>query len=150
MGLLPEKYRIKTDYYFIIIIYIIFLLRLLHFSAALRRCNKSCKKFIRSFVTSSFIIMPVKNIIMHCKNSFYTAFCCLLLLIACNSNAQQTNLSVDEFQKAISQSDIQLVDVRTPAEYQSGHLSHAMLADWNNETEFKTRAQSLDKSKPVY
>ena len=87
---------------------------------------------------------------MHCKNSFYTAFCCLLLLIACNSNAQQTNLSVDEFQKAISQSDIQLVDVRTPAEYQSGHLSHAMLADWNNETEFKTRAQSLDKSKPVY
>lgn len=87
---------------------------------------------------------------MHLKNSFFAAVCFLSLSMACNAYAQQTNLSVDEFQKAISQSNIQLLDVRTPAEYQSGHLSHAMLADWNNETEFKTRVQALDKSKPVY
>jgi rhodanese-related sulfurtransferase len=70
--------------------------------------------------------------------------------VACNSNAQQTNLSVAEFEKAIAQSNIQLLDVRTPGEYQSGHLNNAFLADWNNEKEFQLRAKALDKSKPVY
>ncbi|HXB44221.1 MAG TPA: thioredoxin domain-containing protein [Puia sp.] len=72
------------------------------------------------------------------------------LLVAFSSNAQQTNLSVDKFQKAIAQTNIQLVDVRTQAEYNSGHLSHAMLADWNDEREFKSRVLSLDKNRPVY
>jgi len=72
------------------------------------------------------------------------------MFLACNSNAQQVNLSVDEFQKAIEQSNIQLLDVRTPGEYQSGHLKGALLADWTNPNEFQTRAKALDKSKPVY
>lgn len=72
------------------------------------------------------------------------------IFLACNSRAQQVNLSVDEFQKAIAQSNIQLLDVRTPGEYQSGHLKGAMLADWTNPNEFQTRAKALDKSKPVY
>ena len=72
------------------------------------------------------------------------------IFLACNSNAQQVNLSVDEFQKAIAQSNIQLLDVRTPSEYQSGHLKGALLADWTNPNEFQTRAKALDKSKPVY
>ena len=72
------------------------------------------------------------------------------IFLACNSNAQQVNLSVEEFQKAIAQSNIQLLDVRTPGEYQSGHLKGALLADWTNPNEFQTRAKALDKSKPVY
>jgi rhodanese-related sulfurtransferase len=70
--------------------------------------------------------------------------------LSCNSSAQQANLSVDEFQKAIEGSNIQLLDVRTPGEYQSGHLKNALQADWTNEAEFKKRASALDKSKPVY
>jgi rhodanese-related sulfurtransferase len=85
---------------------------------------------------------------MKSKNSFLFSIC--LLLISAISNAQQTNLSADEFEKAIAQKNIQLLDVRTSGEYQSGHLSNALLADWNNETEFKTRTQALDKNKPVY
>ena len=84
------------------------------------------------------------------KINLFLLICCVSLLSACNSNAQQTNLSVAEFEKAIAQKNIQLLDVRTPGEYQSGHLNNAFLADWNNENEFKERAKALDKSKPVY
>jgi rhodanese-related sulfurtransferase len=95
------------------------------------------------------LLLILKNITMQFKNIFLSVVC-FLSLICMRSYAQQTNLSVDEFQQAIVQKNIQLLDVRTPAEYQSGHLSNAMLANWNNESEFKTRVQALDKSKPVY
>ena len=84
------------------------------------------------------------------KINLFLLICCVSLLSACNSNAQQTNLSVAEFEKAIAQKNIQLLAVRTPGEYQSGHLNNAFLADWNNEKEFQLRATALDKSKPVY
>lgn len=40
--------------------------------------------------------------------------------------------------------------MRNPGESQSGHLKNALLADWNDKTEFQERVQSLDKNKPVY
>ena len=73
-----------------------------------------------------------------------------MVFFSCNGIAQQTNLSVDEFQKAIEGSNMQLLDVRTPGEYQTGHIKNALQADWTNEAEFKKRASALDKSKPVY
>ena len=87
---------------------------------------------------------------MRFKNKLILVISCLSLLTACKSNAQQTNLSVTEFEKAIIQNNIQVLDVRTPGEYQTGHLKNAMLADWNNEEEFKERVKSLDKNKPIY
>lgn len=87
---------------------------------------------------------------MRFKNIFFAGVCSLSLLAACNNKSPQTNLSVPEFEKAIAGSNIQLLDVRTAGEYQSGHLSNALLADWTNEEEFKTRVQALDKSNPVY
>ena len=93
--------------------------------------------------------MPVqikKNMVLR---SFFVA-CCATVLIACSSQAQPSNLSVTEFEKAIAQSNIQLLDVRTPGEYQSGHLANALQANWNDEAQFQERAKALDKSKPVY
>ena len=70
---------------------------------------------------------------------------------ACTSNAQQpANLTADDFEKAIKQTGIQLLDVRTLGEYQSGHLKDAFLADWTNKEQFIERIQALDKSKTVY
>lgn len=74
----------------------------------------------------------------------------LSLFAACNTQAQQTNLSIADFEKGIGQNNIQILDVRTPGEYQSGHLKNSFLADWNNEKEFQERVNSLDKTKPVY
>ncbi|HEY8895627.1 MAG TPA: thioredoxin domain-containing protein [Niastella sp.] len=73
-----------------------------------------------------------------------------ILIISFNCVAQKSNLSVPEFEKAIEQKGIQLLDVRTAGEYQSGHLSNAFLADWTNQKEFTTRITALDSSKPVY
>jgi rhodanese-related sulfurtransferase len=73
-----------------------------------------------------------------------------VLIFSCTGSAQKSNLSVQEFEKGISQKDIQVLDVRTAPEYQSGHLANTFLADWTNKQEFAERVAALDKSKPVY
>ncbi len=73
------------------------------------------------------------------------------LLTACDTSAQQTaTLSVTDFEKGIKQKNIQVLDVRTPDEFRTGHLKNALLADWMNQQEFPKKVQSLDKSKLVY
>lgn len=84
------------------------------------------------------------------KISFLSAIASISLFISCNTAAQKQNLSADEFEKAIAQPGIQLLDVRTLAEYQSGHLANAFLADWTNRAEFENRSKSLDKNKTIY
>ncbi|MEO7047516.1 MAG: thioredoxin domain-containing protein [Ferruginibacter sp.] len=84
------------------------------------------------------------------KNKLIALICSVSLLTACNSNTQKTDLPVAEFEKAIGQENIQVLDVRTPGEYETGHLKNALLADWNNQAEFTERAKGLDKSKTVY
>ena len=87
---------------------------------------------------------------MNRNNIFFVAVCCISILAACNTSAQKDNISVTEFEKGINQSNIQILDVRTPGEYQSGHLKNAFLADWNNQKEFQDRVKALDITKPVY
>ncbi len=45
--------------------------------------------------------------------------------------------------------DIQLVDVRTPYEYNQGHIADAINMDFRND-DFTTMIENLDKNKPVY
>jgi rhodanese-related sulfurtransferase len=66
------------------------------------------------------------------------------------SNAQQKELSPDDFEKAITANGVQLLDVRTADEYKQDHMQHALQADWLNTDEFQKRIQYLDKTKPVY
>jgi rhodanese-related sulfurtransferase len=74
----------------------------------------------------------------------------LFLIFSCNAQTK-TSLSADEFEKAIlSKDSIQVLDVRTPAEYKSGHIAHSLLADWNDPEEFNRRISYVDKNKPVY
>ncbi|WP_158568992.1 rhodanese-like domain-containing protein [Chitinophaga silvisoli] len=65
--------------------------------------------------------------------------------------AQNNNVvKPDVFQTGIKQSGVQVFDVRTLAEYSSGHLPHAMQADFAREEEFNERIQYLNKQQPVY
>ena len=82
--------------------------------------------------------------------SLFLLSCWVSTIMACNSQPEPANLSVTEFEKAIAQSNTQILDVRTPGEYQSGHLTHALQANWNDEVQFQERAKALDKNKPVY
>jgi thioredoxin len=43
----------------------------------------------------------------------------------------------------------QLIDVRTPAEFEEEHLSRSLNIDWNSDA-FETNILVLDKSKPVF
>ena len=87
---------------------------------------------------------------MALKRNFIWVISIFSFFLSCNSEAQQTDLTVTEFQKDISGNNIQLLDVRTAAEYQSGHLKNALLANWNDQSEFQERIKALDKNKPVY
>lgn len=74
-----------------------------------------------------------------------------LLLFACNSIGQpEKDLEVSAFEKAISGNNIQLLDVRTAAEYRSGHIKNSLQADWNDKSQFIERTQYLEKNNPVF
>lgn len=83
-------------------------------------------------------------------------FLMFVLLVATAMNAAESvaqqagQLSADDFEKGIGQTGIQLLDVRTTEEYQSGHLKDAFLADWTNKDQFIKSVQALDRTRPVY
>jgi rhodanese-related sulfurtransferase len=72
------------------------------------------------------------------------------IIFSCTAQTK-TSLTADEFEKDITtKKNIQILDVRTPGEFFAGHIKNAMLADWNNKTEFERRIAFVDKNKPVY
>lgn len=78
---------------------------------------------------------------------------CLLLALAaglCGCRAQQfANIDADAFAQLITKADVQLVDVRTPAEFAQGHIADALLIDFKAADFDALCAEKLDKSRPV-
>lgn len=72
-------------------------------------------------------------------------------LLGCKSEskAMVQIVSVAEFKEGLSNNEVQLIDVRTPKEYEQDHIENAILIDYFSE-DFKTKIQELDKDKPVY
>ncbi len=58
-------------------------------------------------------------------------------------------LEVQVFKDSISNKEVQLIDVRTPEEFSSGHIKDAENIDFFSE-EFTNEFDKLDKNKPVY
>ena len=77
---------------------------------------------------------------------------CTLIISFLSVGAQTGSaLNANEFEKGIGNKDsIQLLDVRTAAEYKAGHIKDALLADWKDEAEFTRRIGFIDKKRPVY
>ena len=86
------------------------------------------------------------------KNLIKTFFSTLLVALVFNCTAQiTTGLNAADFSKSTAGVDsIQLLDVRTAGEYNTGHLKNSLQADWNDKKEFTRRLSFIDKSKPVY
>ncbi|MBS0029522.1 rhodanese-like domain-containing protein [Chitinophaga sp. 22321] len=76
----------------------------------------------------------------------------ITLLFAGSSLMAQQKQAEDAaaFDKDIQQPGIQVFDVRTAGEFNTGHLPNALQADYTRKAEFKDRVQYLDKKKPVY
>jgi thioredoxin len=94
--------------------------------------------------------MPFESIFM---KLFQLKLIVLLVagLSACQhlSNGIQT-VNADDFEKALKQNPgANLVDVRTPDEYQGGHIPGAVNIDYQNPN-FVERVSKLDKTKPVF
>jgi len=58
-------------------------------------------------------------------------------------------LTPDAFEQTVAGPDVQLVDVRTPEEYDQGYIPGAMNIDWKNDAFAEDAARMLDKSRTV-
>ena len=86
-------------------------------------------------------------------NRFYL-FITLVLTVSvfnCQSNSEKSaiQLSSEVFKDSLTAAEVQLIDVRTPNEYLSGHIQNAVNADYNSNT-FKADIGKLDKEKAVF
>ena len=85
------------------------------------------------------------------------------LFIACNLDAKKSAdksaatvvqevhvvLKKEDFKKAIENKEIQFVDVRTPEEYEEGHIGNADNVDYLGDN-FEDGIQKYDKNQPIY
>jgi len=78
-------------------------------------------------------------------------FLLAIFMLCCGMTAiAQQKVDAAAFDKDIQQPDVQVFDVRTAGEFNTGHLPHALQADYTKKEEFKDRVQYLDKKKTVY
>ena len=78
-----------------------------------------------------------------------------LLLVCVFHSCKQTPkaqslklISTDEMIELMDTEEIQLVDVRTPSEYNEGHVPDAQNINFYDEN-FDQQIETLDKSKPI-
>ena len=68
-----------------------------------------------------------------------------------NENSDKiTVLDKSTYADTIKENKVQLVDVRTSEEYQSGHIKKAVNIDVMNAVNFERAFDKFDKNKPVY
>ena len=75
---------------------------------------------------------------------------CPFLFLSCNGQKSDKikKITAEELSTALSDT-IQLIDVRTPAEYKQGHIEGAVNIDVTSAS-FEEGIQQLDKDRPVY
>ena len=78
-------------------------------------------------------------------------FAFISILTACNNlPRQEDNLDIQQFvEKMAATKEYNLVDVRTPLEFEKGHLENAQNIDFNGN-DFKNQVAQLNKNTPVF
>lgn len=66
------------------------------------------------------------------------------------STAQTKTVDAAKFNAEINNSGNIILDVRTAEEFESGHITGALQADWNNQAQFIERIASIDKHAEIY
>lgn len=70
-------------------------------------------------------------------------------LLGCTGSGKVVTLTVPEFEKVLSDTSVQLVDVRTPSEYGEGHIPGALNIDVKEDGFEQKALTSLDAARPV-
>jgi thioredoxin len=93
------------------------------------------------------------------KNKFYLIILACWFFMACGSEntTQEQNgqvveqLVAEDFEKKLSSSsDVQLIDVRTPEEFNEKFIKNAINIDFNDPDYFASEIAKLDKTKPTF
>ncbi|EDM45014.1 hypothetical protein SCB49_02799 [unidentified eubacterium SCB49] len=70
------------------------------------------------------------------------------------AKAQQADsikvLNASDYKTQVVNKDVQLVDVRTAAEFNQGALDNALNIDFFQKENFRSEMEKLDKDKPIY
>ena len=72
-----------------------------------------------------------------------------LLTISYNCFSQQ-KIDIEKMEDIIKSPQSQILDVRTPEEYNNGHIPNSTNIDWKNQPEFLQKIETLNKKSPVY
>lgn len=74
----------------------------------------------------------------------------MTIIVSCKTDANEEIkvVSQEEMQTYINMDDVQLIDVRTPKEYNAGHIATAQNINFLSPT-FEQDILKLDKNKPV-
>lgn len=86
------------------------------------------------------------------KFSRFLGLIALLIISACQGQSQgkYQNVSPEIFaQKIKSTPQAQIIDVRTPQEYNNQHIDQAQNINWNGD-DFEQKAAKLNKQEPVF
>jgi thioredoxin len=73
-------------------------------------------------------------------------------VLSCNGQTSKNVKTIEAAafaEKIAATPNAQILDVRTPEEYVSGHIDNAVNVNWNG-TDFVAKAAALDKTKPVF
>jgi rhodanese-related sulfurtransferase len=72
-------------------------------------------------------------------------FASVLLLAGCSPSSTAIDLSVTEFSNKVAEAGIITLDVRTPSEFNEGHIEDAQMIDFQSGN-FENEIASLDKN----
>ncbi len=73
-----------------------------------------------------------------------------LLFGGFSKNPHVTVLSREDYKAQLSKEKVQLVDVRTPAEYKTGHIKGAVNIDYFQSRNFKEALKNFNTEEPIY
>lgn len=74
----------------------------------------------------------------------------LVSFVAFSATTRAQSVNPGDFEKGLGKEGVQVLDVRTAAEFNSGHIKNALQADWTNNEQFRDRISYVEKDKPVY
>ena len=82
------------------------------------------------------------------------AICLLVVLSGWSCKTDKTTaitiVDKDFVKQEVIGKDVQLLDVRTAAEFEAGHIDDAVNFDVKNTQQFLKQIETLDKTQPVY
>ena len=84
----------------------------------------------------------------------YFSYCCLVLVLtfSCKRKTPEQITIVDKafLKEEVIGKPVQLIDVRTQEEYDSGHIDDALNFNIINNETFLEQIETLDKNEPVF